>query len=441
MRGIRLAAFFLAAALYAGCASHSVKTTRFEPATADPPNGVTYALPKCVLKTTIIYTRRGITEVTNGVHDQEVGEVVIKDPIRIEPVVVGDPANVFLLSASDLTDRAFLESGLSFTVADNGTLLGVVADIQDRTPQAGQALFSTGIAAARIAAALGENRDLSNRIDAVYRQIIAVASEDATNVEQIRNRVSRLKSLKEELDLLLQVAALRDESNQPIVRETQQTYVTVIDPADYVGEDGRIKPIEIDPGDLFGDGSTLPTVTITLHCADWQLANARAIHVPDGGRNGVIYRVPTAVPVSVDVDRTNVLTASVDFPQFGPVVVADVRSKGLTDSKTTVEFGGATGRLSRYEVSTGAPAAAVATALQQSAQELDAAIIDIRYSRRLEALEKQIAIMQAEKELHPSAPDRLSAAIDQLLGAIDRLQAARGTVSNLTSQDGENPAP
>ena len=106
-----------------------------------------YALPKTQFKVTIPYTL--VQE--RRVESKKIvaTTVVVKNPITLEALVIGDLNNLFEVDITDVEASDWLKSDMSFLTATDGFLLGGSTTIEHRGPEVFESFVSAGVSLAK----------------------------------------------------------------------------------------------------------------------------------------------------------------------------------------------------------------------------------------------------------------------------------------------------
>ena len=356
--------------------------------------GTPYFLGKTVLKLTVNYTLREVTELVDGVARGTVPQPVatfIKS-VQIQPLLMPDERYRLQLTETALDD-VLLDSSTGIGLSDDGVLLSVNSTMTDKSSQVVQSLLNTAVLVGKAAVAeAAEDTSwtliLHERIRAAYQELAEAAQAAGTTTDQLRAIQARIDVLQTALK------AYRD-ANKPTFTDRDVTFVAQLDPTRWTPPESIIQLT--DPEHRV----VPPRLRLRL-----DLAGSPTSAVPEMKRRpGVIYRVPCPVPTTVELDRGAtwevLLTQNVLFAQFGPLAAVDVRGRRFTTRTAALQFSAQTGGLKQItQTSTSTAADALGTlhsaveALGKQAQQLK---LHGASDTRLARLEEQVAHLQSEQ--------------------------------------------
>jgi hypothetical protein len=374
--------------LAGGCATKSLSV---QPQTAPGQRGVVYGLPKTLLKVTVPYTVVKKTVVSDGITTHEQPIVDVRKPIRIDPVYVVDPANLFVLDGKDLWDSMWLDSSTKVTLSSGLLLTGVEADSTDKGPEVAESLVSSALTIAKLAAAAGEVKaepvtSIQTRLAAIAKEIGAEAQRLGAADQGVRDAAkNHIQDLIAERTQLLDIVKAYEASASETVETTEVDYVIVLDPSDA----DTFKPVKdkeqlvsqhqiAPPESLFGVGHVSPTpVFIKVYKGQTAIAEAgNRVLVPAG--NGVLYRPAVPVRVSATVGGATALDGYLPMSQFGQAAILDAKYKAWAHMKTTAKFDSTSGGMTEYGVDASSSAERAAKLLDNSATKLSSTLAAIQ---------------------------------------------------------------
>jgi len=387
-----------------------VRTVTTQPYRLNEVNsGMVYSLPKTQLQVTITYTIRSKTKLQNGVPVLNTKSIVISKPVVIQPLLVSDTNNTFVLSGEKLVKDARLDASFKFQVNDNQLLAGVTSEALDKSPEILQGLVSSGISIAKMIAVAGEM--------------------PPTPLKEIGERISQI-------NVELASLAKSADPNTDQTEEKDIAYTRILDLADFKRPDKwLVTEISAEAAKLgdFGQAE-VPSTRIELFVSEEQLKNANNKFFSETSRTlepSVIYRVPTPVRVRVIVSPKNVevFDGEIPFAQLGPFNKVEAKYKLWAKRKTQITFSPATGSIKEYGVEATSSAEAVAKALDTSLSKVQTTVDDIR--------KKQEATEAAKKSPEKIKLDELEIQ-RKLLEAESALFKAQQELSKLKSGFGSN---
>ena len=404
-------------------------------------SGVVYSLPKTRLQVTVTYTIRSTTNRENGVPTQNTKEVIIAKPVVIQPLLVSDPNNIFVLSGENLVKDARLDASFKFQVYENQLLAGVTSEAQDKSPEILQGLVSTGISIAKMIAMAGEKKpalleNIGERLKQINNQLVSLVlpkSQDKRKAE-----LDQIDKLLKEQAKLIDIAKKYIENNSDQIEVKDISHTQILDITN-VKDFKRVNECLVAEvraqKDLLGvPESEIPVTKIELLVSEEQVNNAnnkffKDDHIPP--ENGVIYRVPTLIRVKVTVAPNNILVFDDEIPfvQVGPFNKVEAKYKMLADRKTQITFSPTSGSIKEYGVEATSSAEAVAKALDTSLSKVQTAVTDIK--------KNQDAIEAAKKTTEQKILDELGMR-KKLLEAESDLIKAQQELDKLKSGSGSN---
>ncbi len=399
-----------------------VRTVTTQPYRLNESNsGVVYALPKTRLQVTIPYTIRYTTTLQNGVPAGTAQDVLISKPVALQPLLLPDPDNTFVLSGENLVKDASLDASFKFQVNDNQLLAAITSDAQDKSPQIFQGLVASGIAVAKMVAVAGPAGKAPPVLAALGERINQITEEIAAaeKLDDPGKAVARLDLLLKEQARLQEEVKRFQENNMAKVEEKEMAYTRALDLTDFRREGEWLVADICAPPAMLGDFATaeVPAVRIELQITEDQQRNAKARRFPNSSRPpepGVVYRVPTPVRVRVTVapKAVVVLDGEISFAQLGPFNQVEAKYKTWAKRTTQITFSPKTGSLSEYGVDATSSAEAATSALGTSLGKTQAAVEEIRKTQaaadakktspnqlRLNDLEMQRDLLKAEADV------------------------------------------
>jgi hypothetical protein len=392
----------LAQVLLLSSCSHSIYVSRCN---STVKNGVTYSLPKTMLKITITYTVREITKTDDGI-PTILNEVIIAKPIEVTPMTYADDNNSFELSGEDITKNIFLDGGFDLKMSESGILTSINSDVTDHTADAVQLIISAGIKIAEVAA-MAKDTKIPPPLEKIVSRIKSVYTEFGNTLceKEDTKKNEKLKQLSNELQASYDMIEKYYQKNQTAIKESDVKYTTILDPDDFQLNKGRgfywytLTPENIIAGKA---ASLLPGVTLKLF--DDTVTHPRYRNVEINGRvKGIVYKrgksLLTTVEVSQGLNTTEVIREYLPYPQYGMTLTVPVESKGASSSKTNATFSPSTGNLTEYSVNNGSSADKVIGTLNTSLDNVQKTITELKYDLKQQELEKQKALIDAEKEL------------------------------------------
>jgi hypothetical protein len=387
--------FILAVCVISGCVT-SVYVDRLN----DSANrGIAYCLPKTVLKVSITYTLRTKTKIVEGMDSTVTTTYFLEKPVKITPLIVGDRRNILVVSGEDVTKNMFLESGLSYKFDDSSVLSSVDADTKDKTLEAVQSAVSSGLRIAAMVAPAGET-DLPPNVKMIKDRIRNIYGEmGALRLPVGKAKNETLAELQKELATLTATLDSYSARNKWKIENTDKEMSFTVDPADF-DTTGGIVSKTLQPELKY------PPVRIILGIKTSELSKLKSARVA-AKTKGIAYLVPVSVQVTIEAtaDGITVYKDFMNFAQFGPLMFAPVESKGLTSQKTSLVFGSQSGALTQYSIQSGSSADKIAGSFSSVVDSLRAAILDIRYNTKLQGLEKEKELTEAQTKLLQAQKD------------------------------------
>jgi hypothetical protein len=415
-------------ALFSGCA-RSVTTA---PYVLNKRNsGVVYALPKTRLRVTVTYTVIAKTKIENGIASPLPKEIVIAKPVVIEPLLVSDTKNTFVLSGERLVKDSRLDASFKFQLNDNQTLASVTSESLDKSPEIFQGLVGSGISIAKMVAVAGAGgiptplKEIGARIKVIDNEVAALATGNDTD------KATKIKKLLDEESVLMDAAKRYLELNGEKSEEKDIAYIQILDVADFskVGN-SYTKEVAV-PAAKLGDFNqpAIPVLKIELLLTDDQMARAKANFFSDDKAKpdpSIVYRVPTPVRVKATAAPKNVVVFEDDilFAQIGPFNSVEAKYKLWAKRKTAITFSATTGSVKEYGVESTSSAEAAAKALDTSLTKVQGAVVDIQKAQaaaeaakktpeqtkiieldtQKKLLEAEAALIKAQQELDKLKP-------------------------------------
>jgi hypothetical protein len=270
------------------CATRTpIVTLPYQPGTAaggSPTQGLVYFTPQTLLRVEVTYT------ITFTKSDRVFRSARIRKPVGVTPEVQPDPANRFLIRAAKASSSAFSESKISVTLTDSGLLVGVDAEITDKSLEAARGFVSAGLSAAKLLAVAGAG---------------PVRGEETVD-EDVK-------------------------------------YTVLLDPAKFKSKDGYYE-LDIVPTGLVANvgDALLPRVVVRLHATKDVFARA-AVYPFKGEVKGIVHRRPEPIYVEVKVPSGDALLLAaaqiVSFDQFGEFLTLPIAGKTFSSRKTAVKLG------------------------------------------------------------------------------------------------------
>jgi hypothetical protein len=412
--------------------------------------GILYNLPKNLLKVEVTYTVYEPRVMSNGV-DSRAGEpamITMETPLTVSTIVVPDEEQAFVLKQDRFSDDLFITSTISSKLTNEGLLLAVDADVEDKTIEVGEALL---ISAAKIAKTVAAPIPLvpSSDGDPNGKQAFSQADIDAQEayhdqlmaqiVQLQKNRVAvtdkvKLEVLNSQIAETQKLLAWHLERNRTYQKKHEVKYTVIIDPqTKYAGmegvttdtsqsADGALCIIDhtIQPTHLFkelGPVSETPRVTLRISIAHDRITNSGAedrkgLVGKDKRIAGIVTRTPWAANVELGIATADGKPAMIGnnvayLPQLGDMTSLPVVAKRGGKVKTKLVFDQAKGTLTEYSVEKGSPAEKAAAATSKVTDSTVEAYDYLKYDKAKKELElqKQLKDLKASLADDPAPSD------------------------------------
>ena len=380
--------------------------------------GIPYFLPKKVLELKITYTVRQKVQKVSG-YEQEVRspDIFVIKPIEITPLIVADRRQTFYLIGKNVPGSAFFESSLSVNLGEGGNIESIGGEFKDKSLDVFQSILTAGIGIAKIVALAGldefqmpsDLRETVNKIPGMYKAIGELISKPDPGAK------NKLEELNSQLSTLYELVKKYQENNKESIKETEYIYKEIVDPEIMLEKEsiGGIVRLSrtIRPGGIIIDAKPqdMPPVKLTLFITDEEFkslttdftgfktaANAKEEIPP-----GVVSRtgVPILAEITVNADNAMVYNGFISFPQFGKYSVIPIDSKRFTNLNTTLVFHSQSGALKEYKLVGGSSAENLSKQLSKTVDSMQQAVSDLNYNLKLQNLQHQKALTDAETEL------------------------------------------
>lgn len=410
---ISLSFIFLITIILGGCSKIGVATLITGTPSFVKYSGIPYFLPKKVLELKITYTIRQKTQKKFGyVQQVATPEVIIIKPIEITPIVVADKLQTFYLIGKDVSE-SFFESNLVVNLGEEGNIQSIGGEFSDKSLDAFQNILTAGIGIAKIIAVAGPEEEIpvtlkdviENIIPNIYKQIANLVSKTDPEVN------AKLETFKTQLETLYGLIENYQENNKEFFEENEYEYKEIVDPEMLTKEtiNGKvtyskiIRPNEIIKG---VKAQSMPPVKLILDITDIEFKNLTtniktAMNITDDNVPGVIFRsgIPILTKITVNAENAMVFNGYISYPQFGKYSIIPVDSKRFTKQNTSLIFQSQSGGLKEYRIESGSSAEALSQQLSTTVSALQQAVLDLNYSLKLQNLQQQKALAEAEAEL------------------------------------------
>jgi hypothetical protein len=377
--------------------------------------GIPYFLPKKVLELKITYTVRQKVQKVSG-YEQEVQspEIIIIKPIEVTPLVVADRRQTFYLIGKNVPGSAFFESSLSVNLGEGGNIESIGGEFKDKSLDVFQSILTAGIGIAKIVALAGPDKveiplDLKETIDrmpGMYKAIAELISKPDPGAK------TKLEELNSQLSTLYELVKKYQENNKESFKETEYIYKEIVDPEKLTKDsnpDGKVTySMEIKPRGIIKDATSevMPPVKLTLFITDEEFKSLTtdfktAMNTKEENPPGVVFRtvVPILAKITVNANNAMVYNGYISFPQFGKYSVIPIDSKRFTNLNTTLVFQSQSGALKEYKLVGGSSAENLSKQLSKTVDSLQQAVSDFNYNLKLQNLQHQKALTDAETEL------------------------------------------
>ena len=359
--------------------------------------GVIYGLPKTLLKITVPYTIVRRTLVQNGVTQAPplAPSVEVRKPIKIEPIYIADPSNLYVMTGAELFDSIWLDTSTKLTVGSNAMLSAVESDVTDKGPEVASSTVSSALTIAKLVAAAGPAEGepmptIKTRLrkigDALKIAIeeYAMASDDAV----LKKSKDKIDALLAERTMLLTIVKAYEDASTQTETLTEVEYTITIDPSDPTAfatiagkpflQHTLTPPIEIFGSDCRGVTPTVVAVNLYRSTLDQSISSQRAITTKI---EGIPYRSAVPIRVTVDIGGAPAFDGYIPMSQYGSVAVADAKYKPWAHMKTAAKFDPITGSLVEYGVDASSSAEKAAKVLDESATKISTTLGEIQKAR------------------------------------------------------------
>jgi len=427
--------------LTVGCAHAGLKLNPMDPTKVN--KGVLFALPKTLLKVNITYSVEKTTRIENGVATVDNPVVRLLKPVMLTPIQVPDRDAIFSLSGEGVAQRALIQSKLSFQLDDKGLLQGVDTEMTEKSIEVLQGVVSAGINVAKLSAVAGKGsiEPISNAIDGVYKEIRETVAEHTVEnasppkptgkdpyavpslpvppaspsgdakkgLEKsqppkakltLDEKTKRLEGLRKELDLLHGITDEWSKYNKEQTEIKEVEYSIILEPELKAQNQDTWISESIQPTGLIEGAAPFPQVvvkvTVPKECQGLNLSGMKW----DESSQGVLYRFATSCLTVITVGNVEVAHDYLSYSQFGPVAVVPVTDKVMATKKTKLAFGN-TGGLREFSQESGSSADRLVQQLGSSVDSIQKAIGEVRYDLKIDELEKQKKLKEAEDNLKP----------------------------------------
>lgn len=416
--------------LLISCNNKSIYTSFYNEDEFIKNRGVSYNLPKNLIKVEISYTLRENRKLKKGIDlpTDSISKISIEDPILISTILIPDKEKTFVIKNEEISNYFFNKSDIDIKLSDNGLLTSIDSDIQDKSFDfAEKIVVSTAKLASTIANPSGQifnikeedvasdNKDNSKNEDNENSYVKESQSktknkkqlEDVNFKEQeyfnaiewIQKSIITAKN-KEEIDLAksklnfyLEQLDWYRKNNKNYQKITKLKYTILIDPMKTYNKDGNWSELignkiyhHIYPKHIFPQNSEInDTITIELPYKNFKsldnLSNVDLI-------KGVLYRNPSSVNVDITSNGRLLANSSLFLAQFGDITILPLNAKKFGDNKTSVVFSSITGGLNSKKVVAGNSSENLSKSLENSIKVIN---------EKLEYQKNQLEIKELER--------------------------------------------
>lgn len=300
----------------------------------------------------------------------------VREGVAVTPVTVADRRMVFRIDPASLRAFTIAVDKAKISLSPEGILQGVNVEFQDRKAEMAAGWVKTGLAIAKLAGAVG-GRELREetviKVVEITREIGFDECDAAPGVPKdgVWRLTYRVEPRFGEFGAVVGSAAAFDAAARDGITVEVQA-------------DRDLKQL-----------SCLASAAVTA-LPPWHGAPDRRV------LDGILFRVPAPVQLTVSVEDVPVLTTSLAVAQAGGLACVPIRSRPFTDRQFGLKVSETTGGATEYTFSGSSAGERTATAPAPSAnaasdalKELDSAAVQ----REIDRLKKQKELLDARRAL------------------------------------------
>ena len=298
----------------------------------------------------------------------------VRDQVAVAPIVVADRRIAFRVDPDAMRAFSVVTNEAKLGLTAEGMLQGVNVEFQDRSAEIAGGLLKTGISIAKLVAVAGKE----------------VHEEKVVGVVSVERYIGF-------------------EDFAPQVPPTPGAYVFTYEVVPVFGEFGS----KFDSQVSF-DSAGRNKVVLGVQCAHdlKELSSMDATTLADekvwsgekGDRflDGIIFRIPAPVLMTVTVDDVTVAQCHQTVAQAGGFAWVPIRNHAFTNSKFGVKVSETTGAATEYTFTGSSAGEKVANTLDTSTSTVNSSLTDLdtaAMQREINKLKKQKDLLDAKKAL------------------------------------------
>ncbi|QXP67350.1 DUF4831 family protein [Polaribacter sp. AHE13PA] len=385
--------------------SKSLYTSNYE----TDKKGISYNLPKNLLKIEVVYTINEPRYIDNGEDKKLIGEfpkITIEDPVSISTVLVADKSKTYLITSNEISNSFFLKSDIDIKLSDNGLLSSIDSEIDDNSIDFAENIVISSAKLAKTLAVPGFHKGspyLDGQLEATRKEIYDFIIKIQRDIIKIKKKEDLELALKK-VDFYKSQIEWSLKNFKTYYKKTKIKYTIIIDPTEKYTKKGISSIIEnnkiyhnILPTHIFSEGSKFnDTISIEIPQTKENLFD------PLKGKEqvqGIVYRAPSNVNIDITSNKNLLGTTSIYLAQFGKTSVIPVDSKKGGKKKTSLVFSSITGGLVNQKVVAGSSSEKLSKSIKNSVDAVSETIEYLKFEAEIKELTKEKSIKDLKDSL------------------------------------------